>query len=345
MVKLSGSFLKIQKEENKIKKLDEVFDYVHYDICDGKFTERATLDINEMILKLKDIKKPLDVHLMVLDLKKYIDIVSILKPKFITFHIESVDNPLDIIDYIKSKNIKVGLALNPETDFNSILPYLDKIDLVLVMSVKAGAGGQKFINITDKLNKVINYRNENNLSYLIEVDGGINDNTISYVKNADIIVVGSFVTNSDNYQSQILKLKKALRNGFTLAELLGVIVVLSILGLVAFISIDNSIKKSRYNSCLVQEENLIEGAKMVLTEYPELIPDSGNTTINIPVSVLEKGGTVNSINIDSGYIDDDLVNPMTDQPYSGGVSVKVTINGKKQSFDVIYSNNDESCHR
>ena len=84
---------------------------------------------------------------------------------------------------------------------------------------------------------------------------------------------------------------------------------------------------------------------MVLTEYPELIPDSGNTTINIPVSVLENGGTVNSINIDSGYIDDDLVNPMTDQPYSSGVSVKVTINGKKQSFDVIYSNNDESCHR
>ena len=77
--------MKIQKEENKIKKLDEVFDYVHYDICDGKFTERATLDINEMILKLKDIKKPLDVHLMVLDLKKYIDIVSILKPKFITW--------------------------------------------------------------------------------------------------------------------------------------------------------------------------------------------------------------------------------------------------------------------
>ena len=199
------------------------------------------------------------------------------------------------------------------------------------------------INLSCWLNITENYRNENNLSYLIEVDGGINDNTISYVKNADIIVVGSFVTNSDNYQSQILKLKKALRNGFTLAELLGVIVVLSILGLVAFISIDNSIKKSRYNSCLVQEENLIEGAKMVLTEYPELIPDSGNTTINIPVSVLENGGTVNSINIDSGYIDDDLVNPMTDQPYSSGVSVKVTINGKKQSFDVIYSNNDESC--
>ena len=87
---------------------------------------------------------------------------------------------------------------------------------------------------------------------------------------------------------------------------------------------------------------------MVLTEYPELIPDSGNTTFDIPVSVLEDGGTVNSVNVDSGYIDDDLVNPMTDEPYNkstSGVSVRVTINGDTQTFDVIYSNADESCHR
>lgn len=347
MMKIAGSFLKIQNNFEKIKKLDEVCDYIHFDVMDGQFTERPTLALSQMT-SLKDLKKPIDVHLMVLDLKKYIDEVLEFKPEIITFHIEACKDVKGIIDYIHANKVKAGVAIDLDTDVNKVLPYLDDIDLVLVMSVKAGAGGQVYTDITDKLNKLYEYRSENGLSYLIEVDGGINDTTIGMLKKADIVVTGSYVTNAENYQSQIYKLKKVLRNGFTLAELLGVIVVLSILGLVAVTAIDNNIKKGRYDTCLVQEKNLTEGAKMLVTDYPNLLPSAGGV-LEIPVNVLQDGGTLNSQVIDNGYIDDNLVNPMTDEPYvdsAGGVLVRVTTNnGSNFNYKVIYNDADEACHR
>ena len=349
MVKIAGSFLKIQDNVSKIKELDKVCDYIHFDIMDGKFTERPTLSVDKMCEKVKDLRKPIDVHLMVNDIKKYIDKVISINPSFITFHLEASSDISEIISYIKDKGIKAGIAINPNTKVEDVYPYLNDIDMVLVMSVKAGAGGQAFIDITDKIKKLIEYRDENNLSYLIEVDGGINDSTIKMVKNVDIVVAGSFITDGENYQSQIYKLKKSLRNGFTLAELLGVIVVLSILGLVAVTTIDNNIKKSRYDSCLVQETNLIEGAKMMMIDYPNLLPTSSATPVTVTVKQLQDGGTVNGQAIDKGYIDDNLVNPMTDKPYvdsASGVSVQITTsNGSDYSYDVIYGNADEACHR
>ena len=349
MVKIAGSFLKIQDNVSKIKELDKVCDYIHFDIMDGKFTERPTLSVDKMCEKVKDLRKPIDVHLMVNDIKKYIDKVISINPSFITFHLEASSDISEIISYIKDKGIKAGIAINPNTKVEDVYPYLNDIDMVLVMSVKAGAGGQAFIDITDKIKKLIEYRDENNLSYLIEVDGGINDSTIKMVKNVDIVVAGSFITDGENYQSQIYKLKKSLRNGFTLAELLGVIVVLSILGLVAVTTIDNNIKKSRYDICLVQETNLIEGAKMMMIDYPNLLPTSSATPVTVTVKQLQDGGTVNGQVIDKGYIDDNLVNPMTDKPYvdsTSGVSVQITTsNGSDYSYDVIYGNADEACHR
>ena len=349
MVKIAGSFLKIQSDFDKIKMLDKVCDYIHFDVMDGKFTERATLSIEKMKDVVCQLKKPFDVHLMVLDNLKYIDEVAVLKPKFITFHLESTDRASKIIDYIHSKGIKAGIAINPDTKVNDVMPYLNDVDMVLVMSVEAGAGGQAFIDITDKLDKLIEYREENSLPYLIEVDGGINDNTIKMVKKTDLVVAGSFITDADNYQSQVYKLKKSLRNGFTLAELLGVIVVLSILGLVAVTAIDNSLKSSRYDSCIVQEKNLTEGAKEVMIDYPDLLPTSSSTSVTIPVKVLQNGGTINGQTIDSGYIEKDLINPMTDKSYvssSSGVSVKVTTtNGTSFDYTVVYGNSEESCHK
>lgn len=349
MVKIAGSFLKIQNDFEKVEVLDNVCDLVHFDVMDGKFTERPTLPIDKMKNVISKLKKPLDVHLMVCDLKKYIDEIKNLKPCYITFHLEACDNISDIINYIHDKKIKVGIAINLETQVDEIYPYLKDIDMVLVMSVKAGAGGQSFINITDKINKLIKYREENNLNYLIEVDGGINDSTIKIVKQADIIVVGSFITNSDNFQRQMYKLKKSLRNGFTLAELLGVIVVLSILGLVTVISIDNNLKQSRYDTCTTQETNLIEGAKMVMIDYPNLLPTSSSSPVTITANQLQDGGNVNGIAITGGYIEDNLINPMTDKPYvssTSGVSVKVsTTNGSSFDYTVVYGSADESCHK
>ena len=345
MVKIAGSFLKIQDDFDRIKTLDRVCDMIHFDVMDGKFTEKKTLPIEKMKETVLSLDKPFDVHLMVRNLKKYIDEVAILNPSYITFHLEASIDALDIINYIHDKGIKVGIAINPATDIDKLYPYLDLVDLVLIMSVKAGAGGQTFIDITDRLNIVFKYREDNNLSYVIEFDGGINDTTIRYVRDADIVVAGSFITNSDNYQSQVYKLKRALRNGFTLAELLGVIVILSILGLIAFTAIDSNLRESRYDTCMVQRTNLIEGAKTLVIDYPDLLPAASGQTV-IPVQVLDGGGTVNGQTIKGGYIEKDLVNPMTDKPYiESDVSVIITSNnGSDFDYTVNFANPDEDCH-
>lgn len=198
-MKLSISFLSISDNKEKINKLNEVnSDYIHYDVMDGKFTEKKSLTYNEM--KNLNLNKPKDVHLMVDDVKKYIDKFKNLNPEYITFHIEANVNTKEMIDYIHSLGIKVGLSINPETDINKVLPYLKYIDLVLVMSVHPGRGGQTFIDISDKINKLNEIKKEND--FLIEVDGGINNETIKYCKNADIVVVGSYITN-DNMNERV----------------------------------------------------------------------------------------------------------------------------------------------
>ena len=209
---LSTSFLMIQNDKKKIEELNEYTDYMHYDIMDGLFTDRATNEYDALLKNTKNVSKPKDVHLMVMDIKEYVDSYSQLNPNYITFHIEATNNPKEIIDYIKGKNIKVGMALNPKTHIEEIIPYLNSLDLVLVMSVEAGAGGQPFIDISDKITFLDNYRKENNLNYIIEVDGGIKPEVIDKVKQlkqADMIVVGSFITNG-NIPEQIKKIRSLI---------------------------------------------------------------------------------------------------------------------------------------
>ena len=215
------------------------------------------------------------------------------------------------------------------------------------MSVVPGKGGQKFIDITNKIDKLKKYRDENQLKYLIEVDGGLNSETIKKVKNADIAVIGSYITDSLDYKKNVLKLKNILKNGFTLAELLGVIVILTILSLVAVTAIDSSIKQSRYESCLVQKKNLIEGAKTLLIDYPKLLPESGYGSFDIAVSILQNGGTIDGIKVNGGYIEDNLINPMTEKPYiesPSGVFVTVSM-GPGIDYKVTFGNSQEDCHK
>ena len=144
---------------------------------------------------------------MVKDIKKYVREYSRLKPDYIIFHYEATKEINEIINYIKLLNIKVGIAINPDTDVNVLDPYLDIIDLVLVMSVFPGKGGQTFINIKDKIDYLYSIREKYNLKYQIEVDGGINNDTIKQIPKADIAVVGSYITNSNDYKSQIEKVR------------------------------------------------------------------------------------------------------------------------------------------
>lgn len=210
-MKVSASFLSVKNNiKDKINILDKCnIDYLHLDIMDGEFVQNKTFTIDEIRELLDGTTKPKDVHLMVKNVKKYIDEFSSLNPEYITFHFEAIYDHEKIIEYIKSKNIKVGISIKPNTDIVSILPFLSLVDLVLIMSVEPGQGGQDFIEeVISKIDILRELKEDNEYyHYVIEVDGGINDETIELCSNADIVVAGSYITNSNNYQEQINKLK------------------------------------------------------------------------------------------------------------------------------------------
>ena len=146
---------------------------------------------------------------MVKNPKKYIKKFALLNTERIIIHVELTKNVEKYLDYIRSFGIKNGLAINPETDISALKPFLDKIDTILIMSVEPGLGGQGFITTSvDKLNKIKKMVNDSKNNIEVSIDGGINDTNIKELKNADIVVSGSFITNSNNYQEQIDKLRK-----------------------------------------------------------------------------------------------------------------------------------------
>ena len=204
-MKVSVSILK-EKDNyvDAINKLNDTSaDYIHIDVMDNTFTDSSSFDLT----KMDDINtsKKLDIHIMSTNLDYQIENAIKLKPEYITFHYESTNKIIKYINKIKDNNIKVGLAINPETNIDEIYSYLNNIDLVLVMSVVPGKGGQEFIMSTiDKLKKLKSFKT----NFVINVDGGINNSTISYVKDyVDIVTSGSYVTSSDNYELSINSLK------------------------------------------------------------------------------------------------------------------------------------------
>lgn len=206
-MKVSVSILKeYDRLINAVKKVNESnADYLHIDVMDGKFVNN-TKYTPEMVKDIISIsKKKIDLHLMVEDLyliKEY----ALLKPDMLTFHVEVIDD-FKIIDYVKSHGIKVGLAINPETKIDKLTQYVDDIDLVLFMSVTPGEGGQEFKE--EVVDKIINFKKLAPKDLIISIDGGVNNKTVSLCKYAgcDIVVAGSFITNSDNYTKQINELK------------------------------------------------------------------------------------------------------------------------------------------
>ena len=204
-MKLSCSYLSSDDKEKTIKELNESkTDYIHLDIMDGIFVKEETLDFNTLRNYFYENKKKLDIHLMVKNVKLYTDLYSLLNPEFITFHIE-VGNTLELINYIKNKNIKVGIAIKPNTNVEVLKPYINKIDLVLIMSVEPGYGGQQFIEKTiEKITKIRNMKKD----IIISIDGGINKDNINKIKEkeVDMCVIGSYITKS-NIKEKIIELK------------------------------------------------------------------------------------------------------------------------------------------
>ena len=204
-MKLSVSILASKDRKESINKINNTnTNYLHIDVMDGIFVENTSFPIEEIKQSSLISNKPLDVHLMVTNPIDYINHLNLDNIEYITFHIELNEDINNIINHIKSINKKVGISINPDTDINKILPYINDIDMILIMSVVPGKGGQKFM--PEVLTK-IDIIKQHNKDITIEIDGGINEETIKQLHDIDIVVVGSFITNYDNYQEQIDKLK------------------------------------------------------------------------------------------------------------------------------------------
>ena len=195
------------------KKVQEFTDFMHLDICDGVYNSTKCF-LPEYAGQINDYTTiPLDCHLMTKTPLKYAKEYIKAGANIVTAQIEAFETEKEIkeyIKYVKSNNALVGLAVEPKTDIKRILPYISLLDIVLVMSVKTGASGQKFDNtILSKIEFLKTYKTNLNYNFKIEVDGGITDKTISLVKQAgaDIIVSGSYVFNAQNTSESISKLK------------------------------------------------------------------------------------------------------------------------------------------
>lgn len=218
MVEISTSILSVREEES-IKTFYNLetakTDYFHIDVMDGKFVENNTS--KQMLKFAENIKQisnlPLDVHLMVQDVDRFLEDYIPLQPSFITIHYEAFSNKEDLlkmINKIKQNGIKCGLSIKPNTPIKEIYEYLPFIHMVLVMTVEPGKGGQTLIKETiEKISELKKYVEEKNIDIYIEADGGINLDTINMLKQAgiDIAVVGNAIINADDYKTIIQKLK------------------------------------------------------------------------------------------------------------------------------------------
>ena len=203
-MKLSVSILNSKDRKEMIDKLNNAnISYIHMDVMDGKFVSQNTLSFQELRELSSFSNKKLDVHLMMDNPEEYINNIKDLNNiENITIHLEIDKDIKKILSMIKSLGIKRGISIKPNTDINKLLPYLNDIDLILVMTVEPGLGGQPFIETsTARLKEIKKLIKDKDI--LIEVDGGINSNTINLVKDADIVVVGSYITCSDDPISKI----------------------------------------------------------------------------------------------------------------------------------------------
>lgn len=212
-MKISVSYLSsIFDKKSTIRLIDNSnADMIHVDLMDGMFVPKRNFYIEETLEDLKDTKKPLDIHLMVYEPEKYIKDLSTLQPEYITFHLESKTDIKETIKLIKSYGIKVGISIKPNTDISYLEPYYNDVDLILIMSVEPGAGGQRFIfDMLEKVEDLNDLKYNKGYKFMISVDGGLNEYTAIKCRDsgANIIVSGSYVCRHENYNERISLLRK-----------------------------------------------------------------------------------------------------------------------------------------
>ena len=203
-MKLSISLLSIKNRLEFIKKINDCnIDYIHIDVMDKTFVDNVAYSMEE-IREINAISnKKLDVHLMVNDPFKYIDNLRDMNIEYITFHVEIDEDINKLIDIVHGMGYKCGLAINPNTNIDALEPYISNIDLILVMSVMPGYGGQLFINsIYNKLESLRNkYKN-----MIISVDGGINQDNIYKLRSlVDMLVIGSYLSTETKEKVEMIR--------------------------------------------------------------------------------------------------------------------------------------------
>ncbi|ERJ26042.1 ribulose-phosphate 3-epimerase [Campylobacter concisus] len=185
-------------------------DLVHVDVMDGHFVPNLTIGPVVVNAVVKAATKPLDIHLMVENNSFFADLFLPLKPKFLTFHIEEEKHPLRLIDHIRKNGVSPGIVLNPHTPVSAIEHIIDEVDMVLLMSVNPGFGGQKFMPVVlEKTRALRELIERKNAKCLIEVDGGVNGLNAPELEEAgaDILVAGNYIFSSNSYEQAIRAIK------------------------------------------------------------------------------------------------------------------------------------------
>ena len=185
-------------------------DLVHVDVMDGHFVPNLTIGPVVVSAVAKAATKPLDIHLMVENNSFFADLFLPLKPKFLTFHIEEEKHPMRLIDHIRKNGVGPGIVLNPHTPVSAIEHIIDEVDMVLLMSVNPGFGGQKFMPVVlEKTRALRELIERKNAKCLIEVDGVVNGLNAPDLEEAgaDILVAGNYIFSSNSYEQAIRAIK------------------------------------------------------------------------------------------------------------------------------------------
>ena len=204
---LSADFGDLRRDIEMLNRSEA--EWIHVDVMDGTFVPNISFGFPVMVPLRKYSTKPLDVHLMIVHPEKYVERFCDAGAWSVGFHLEAVDDPLPILDLIKAKGVRTCLTINPDIDVKRLDPYLDKVDMILLMSVFAGFGGQKFIPETmDKLRYVKEQITSRGLKTLIEIDGGVNVENAHelFAAGADVLVAGSAVFNAPSAEEAIHKM-------------------------------------------------------------------------------------------------------------------------------------------
>ena len=204
---LSCDFAKLKEDIDTI--IDDI-DYLHIDVMDGLFVNNISFGIPVIKSIRPHYKKVFDTHLMIVNPERYIDAFAKAGADLITFHVEATDDVKGVIDLIHSKGLKAGISLRPNTSVEALQDYLDSVELVLVMSVEPGFGGQAFDSrAIDKIKWLSEIKQKNNYHYEIEVDGGINDVTgpLCVEAGATVLVSGSYIFKAKNRKEAISLIK------------------------------------------------------------------------------------------------------------------------------------------